>query len=69
VDNKPNVILLEARGVYGRIKAYPANDIARTCAELVGQTTLTEWNRTKLLELGFTIEWTAFNRSRIAEVE
>ena len=49
------VAMIEVRSVYGQIKLYPANDIARTFAKIAGTTTLSRRAIQHIQNLGYEI--------------
>lgn len=57
--DEPGLVLVEVRNQYGRAAVHPANELARTLAELAGHTTLTEHDLRCVRRLpGFTVQAT-----------
>lgn len=58
-QDEPGLVLVEVRSQYGRPAVHPANELARTLADLAGHTTLTERDLQCVRRLpGFTVQAT-----------
>lgn len=50
------IVLIDIRLAYGKLRAFPANELGQLLADLIGQKSFTKPQLLKIKQMGFTIE-------------